>query len=135
MSSISTAVGSDRISKVVGYQITKGNFQTSSPNLPQRIVVLGPMNHANQSTPVTPTQVISAAQAGTLYGFGSPIHSMMRILRNPLNDLTGGIPTIVIPQVEAVGATPTAIVVHATGTATGNARQPSALCFQLKAES
>ena len=121
MTSISNAVGSDRISKVVGYQLTKGNFATTSPNLPQRIVVLGPLNHTNQSTPVTPTEIVSASQAGTLYGFGSPIHSMMRILRNPQNDLTGGIPTVVIPQVEAVAATPTVIVVHATGTASGNA--------------
>ena len=72
MTVISTAVGSERISKIVGYKITKGDFSNVTPNLPQRIAVLGEANTANQGAlNLTPVQVISAQQAGELYGFGA----------------------------------------------------------------
>ena len=102
---ISTAVGSERISRIVGYKLRKGNFLESSPNLPQRILILGQGNVANQATmPVEMREITSQKEAGTLYGFGSPIHQIMRILRPISGDGVGGIPTVVFPQEDAVGA-------------------------------
>lgn len=61
------AVGNERISKIVGYQITKGNFANATSNLPQRIAVFAEANEANQATLSTAaTEVTSAQQAGTL---------------------------------------------------------------------
>lgn len=122
MGSISTAIGLERRSRVSGYKIKKGFFDNVTDNLPQIVVVLGEANTANQSGLVTTKkEVTSADEAGQLYGFGSPIHQMMRILRPISGDGIGGIPTIVIPQTPAVGATATVIVWTITGTATGNA--------------
>jgi phage tail sheath gpL-like len=116
------AVGTELISKVVGYKIEKGDFSTSSPNLPMRVLIIGEANHANQATfPNELTEITSAQQAGELYGYGSPIHSMMRILR-PSNSVgVGGIPTIVGAQSAAIGATSKIIDVTPIGTATANA--------------
>lgn len=103
---ISTAVGAERVSRIVGYKLKKGNFAISSPNLPQRIFILGTGNIANQATmPVEKREITSAKEAGDLYGYGSPIYQMMRILRPVSGDGVGGIPTVVYPQVDAGGAT------------------------------
>lgn len=118
---MSDAVGSERVAKIVGYRITKGDFKKANPNLPIRIAVLGEANEANQSTlDLNPKVITSAQQAGQLYGFGSPIHMMMRILR-PVNG--GGvqaIPTIVYPQSKAAGAVAKVLQITPTGTATAN---------------
>ncbi len=100
--SISTAVDIDRISRIVGYKLTKGNFSNVTPNLPQRISILGEANTANQAsfTADAPQEITTVKQAADLYGYGSPLHIVMRILR-PLNGGgVGSIPTIVYPQAE-----------------------------------
>jgi len=118
---ISVAVGTERVSKIVGYTITKGNFSNTTPNLPMRIAILGEANTANQSTlSTTKKEVTSAQEAGELYGFGSPIHAIMRILRPISGTGIGGIPTIVYPQKEVAGAAAQVTDVTPTGTATGN---------------
>jgi phage tail sheath gpL-like len=90
----------------VGYKLKKGNFAISSPNLPQRLYILAEANTANQATmPVEKREITSAKEAGQLYGFGSPIHQIMRILRPISGDGVGGIPTVVFPQEEAGSAT------------------------------
>lgn len=115
MGILSTAVGLDRVSRVVGYKLKKGFFQESTPNLPQSIVVLGEANDANQGTLDTDArEVTSAQEAGELYGFGSPIHQIMRILRPISGDGVGGIPTVVIPQAADGGATATEIDISVT---------------------
>lgn len=119
---ISDAVGLQRVSRIVGYKITKGNFQTVSPNLPQRIAVLGEANTANQSTLDTdPKQITSAQQAGELYGYGSPIYQMARILMPVFGGGVDGIPVIVYPQASSVGAVAKKIEISPVGTATDNA--------------
>lgn len=127
MSTISTAVGLDRISRVSGYQVKRGNFNTDTQNLPQVIAIFGEANTTNQSgvaaqrLSTLKREVTSAAEAAELYGYGSPIHSVMRILRPLSGDGVGGIPTIVYPQVADAGATATTRVWTVVGTATGNA--------------
>jgi phage tail sheath gpL-like len=117
----SDAVGNERISRVVGYKIKKGDFRTTSPNLPQRIVILGEANEANQATlDLTPKEITSAQQAGQLYGFGSPIHMAARILRPISGEGVGGVPVIVYPQAKAVGAAAKVLDITPTGTATAN---------------
>jgi phage tail sheath gpL-like len=117
----SNAVGTERISRVVGYKIIKGDFSNTTPNLPQRIAILGEANTANQGT-VTfdePKEITSAQQAGEIYGYGSPIHMAMRILR-PNAGGVGGIPTIVYSQEEAAGAVANEQTITVTGTADAN---------------
>lgn len=117
----SDAVGLERVSRILGYKITKGNFSESSQNLPQRVAILAEANTANQSDlDIAGTEITSALQAGQLYGFGSPIYHIMRILRPSSGGGIGGIVTKVYPQEEAVGATAKVVEVVATGTATGN---------------
>lgn len=117
----SNAVGAERISKIVGYKITKGNFSQTTPNLPQRQAIFAEANEANQSTLDTlGKEITSAQQAGLLYGFGSPIYHIMRILRPQSGGGVGGVPTIVYPQAKAVGATSKILKITPTGVATGN---------------
>lgn len=122
MGTISTAVGLDRISRVSGYNIKKGFFNNETQNLPQIIAVFGEANTANQSgLTVDKVEVTSAAEAAELFGYGSPLHSIMRVLRPVSGDGVGGIPTIVFPQVTAGGATATVRAWTVVGTATANA--------------
>lgn len=119
---ISTAVGLDRISRVSGYAIKKGFFNTETQNLPQIIAVFGEANTANQSgLTATKVEVTSAAEAATLWGSGSPLHRIISILRPPGSDGVGGIPTVVFPQVSAGGSTATVRAITVAGTATANA--------------
>lgn len=118
---ISDAVDAARVSRVLGYKLKKGNFLTSSPNLPHRIAILGEANHANQSSlDLTAKEITTARQAGELYGYGSPIHSMMRILRPNSGEGVGGIPTVVYPQAEPGGAAAKVVTLTPVGVATGN---------------
>tara|TARA_R110002051_G_scaffold38727_2_gene82091 strand:- start:1811 stop:3343 length:1533 start_codon:yes stop_codon:yes gene_type:complete len=121
MATISTAVGSERVSRVIGYQVKAGNFLVSTPNLPQSIVVLGEANANNQSgLDESKKEITSAKEAAELYGSGSPIHQMMRILRPVTGGGIGGIPTFVIPQAEAGGGVAAERTITVTGTATSN---------------
>jgi len=122
MSTISTAVGTERRSRVSGYKIKKGFFTNDTQNLPQIIAVFGEANTANQTgLTATPVEVTSAKQAGELFGYGSPIHSQMRILRPINSDGVGGIPTVVFPQISDEGATASTREWTVVGTATSNA--------------
>jgi phage tail sheath gpL-like len=122
MATISTAVGLDRISRVSGYAIKKYFSNNDTQNLPHIIAVFGEANTANQAgLAVTKREVTSATEAGDLYGYGSPIHSIMRILRPKTGDGVGGIPTIVFPQITNGGATVSTRDWTVVGTATANA--------------
>lgn len=116
----SNAVGLERVSKVVGYKITKGNFATSTPNLPQRVGVLCEANEANQGTlDLTPWELTTAQAAGLRYGFGSPAYLLARILRPVGGPGIGGISVIFYPQAKASGATAKIVSITPSGTATG----------------
>jgi phage tail sheath gpL-like len=121
VTNMGNAVGSDRISKVVGYLLSKGNFTEDSPNLPQRIAIVAEANEANQGTlDLTPWPATSAKAAGDRYGYGSPIYHIMRILKPLYTDGVGGIPIVVYPQAKAGGAAQRVMDVTPTGVATGN---------------
>lgn len=117
---ISDALDVNLISRIVGYKLKKGDFSTTSPNLPQIISVFAEANTANQATlDTTPVQITSAADAATKYGYGSPIYQIMRILF-PQQGGGSSIPVKVYPIAEAVGATSKKLVITPTGTATAN---------------
>lgn len=122
MTAISTAVGLERRSRVSGYRIKKGFFNDTTPNLPQIIAVFGEANYGNQGTlDITKREVTSAQEAGEIYGFGSPIHQIMRILRPINSNGVGGIPTVVFPQESDPSASVASFMWTITGTATDNA--------------
>ncbi len=117
-----TAVGSERISKTVGYAIKKGDFRLDSPNLPQRIAIIGEANTANQAALAAVFDIGKIAETRKKvsddYGYGSPIWNIYRIL-NPLSGGgVGGIPIVVFPQAETGVAK--AITITPVGTATKN---------------
>jgi len=118
----SNAVPSEFVSRVVGYNLTAGDFSNVTPNLPQKVLILAEGNTANQgSMPSVLTQITSDKEAGELFGYGSPIESIARILYPNSGIGIGGIPVFVGAQVEPVGAAAETIDVTVTGTATKNA--------------
>lgn len=122
---ISTAISLDRVSRVIGYKLKKANFELNTPNLPQRIAILGEGNTASQSGfDATPFEFISAKEVGDRFGYGSPLHLMARILRPVSGNILGGITTVIYPQLEPGGATATVIKVGVAvaTTVTANAR-------------
>lgn len=121
MSSLSTAIGVERMSRTSGYQIKKGFFTNETQNLPQVIAILAQANTANQtSISSDKREITSSDEAGRIYGYGSPIHQIMRILRPFSEPGVGGIPTIVFPQLEQVGFTATSLKYTISGGATKN---------------
>lgn len=114
-------VGAERRSRIVGYNLSKGNKAVSSSNLPIAIAIFGEANTANQAdiTFNIGKEVTNAQQAGELYGFGSPLHHFFEIAR-PNSGGVGGIPTIVFPVAEPGGSAACAKVIAPTGTATAN---------------
>lgn len=116
------AVSVTAASRVVGYQLDTADFNPSSPNLPQLVAILAEANDDNQASLNTSgVQITSAQQAGNLYGFGSPIYLIARILF-PLNggSNVSGIPVWVYAQAKAGGATSKIITVTPQGTANNN---------------
>ncbi len=112
------AVGTERISAVIGYIFKGVNNQDTAPNLPMRVAVLCEANTANQpSLDVSEWQATSLRAVGIRYGYGSPAYLIARIMLPVL----GGIPLVFYPQEEAVGATSKKCTITVTGTATENA--------------
>jgi phage tail sheath gpL-like len=112
------AVGTERISAVVGYSLTAGDFSLNTPNLPQRIAVLCEANTANQPTlDVAEYQATNLKSVGDRYGYGSPAYLIARIML----PIIGGIPLVFYPQAEAPGATAHVTEITPVGTATANA--------------
>lgn len=121
MAGISDAVSLDRISRAVGYKIEKGFPPVGGVNLPIRIAVLGCANETNEATaPTVATEITSAAKAGEKWGFGSPVHQAMRILRPENSDGVGAIPTYVYSQSKPAGAVAAARSITVAATVTKN---------------
>lgn len=133
MTAISTAIGIGRRSRVSGYKIQKGFFTNDTPNLPQVIAIFAEANTANQTGLTTDKkEITSASEAGDEYGFGSPIHQIMRILRPISGGGVGGIPTIVFPQLEPGAGTASTVEITVTGAATKNATHSILLMDEME---
>lgn len=94
---ISSAVDASAVARVVGIKTTFKDLRAGGVLfLPQRIAVVGQgATAAVYST--DKRQVTGAFEAGTLYGFGSPIHLAVAQLLPPNGDGVGTIPVTVYP--------------------------------------
>lgn len=102
----STAISLDRISRVVGYKLKPADFGINTPNLPQRIAILGEANSDNQATlSEDPFEFINSQEVGKRYGYGSPLHLIARILRPVSGGILGGVKTEIYPQTSDGAAT------------------------------
>tara|TARA_R100000541_G_scaffold18689_2_gene28555 strand:+ start:6353 stop:7849 length:1497 start_codon:yes stop_codon:yes gene_type:complete len=115
---ISTAVPLGAIARVVGI---KTEFIVTNVggliNLPQRVALIG--QGASASTyDLTKRQITSAVEAGTLYGFGSPIHLAALQLLPANGDGVGSIPVTVYPLEDAGSGVAAAGEMATVGTAT-----------------
>ena len=103
----------------VSVNLSKGSLNGAPAYLPQSVVIIGEANTANQEgLSSVPLQVTSAKQVGTVYGYGSPLHAVSRIL------FGGGVqvPVWIIAQATTdEDFTPKVITVTPTGIATKSA--------------
>lgn len=115
----SEALGSELISKAVGYKITKGDFSDTTPNLPQKVVIIGQKNTGG-TLDADEFEFTSAYEVGVKFGFGSPLWQAARILRPISGAGIGGIPTSILAQDDPVGGVAQAWDIDVLGTATNN---------------
>ncbi len=108
------------ISRTSGYQLQKGAPVNNAATLPQRVAVFAEMNTANQSTPLTPVQITSRAQAAALYGWGSPMDIIFRMLLPANGGGLDGVQAWAYPQAAAGGSAANSQSITVTGTATAN---------------
>lgn len=100
---ISSAIEPSAVARAVGIETDFVDLQTGARFLPQRIAVVGQGSSA-ATYPTTKKQVLSAGEAGSIYGFGSPIHLAVSQLLPANGDGVGSVPVTVYPLVDAVGA-------------------------------
>jgi phage tail sheath gpL-like len=86
-------------------------------NLPQRVAVIGQGSTA-ATYATTKRQVTSAAQAGQLYGFGSPVHLATLQLLPANGDGVGSIPVTIYPLVDDASGVASAGDITPAGTPT-----------------
>lgn len=117
------SISASAVSRVVGVEVQFKDFNVGQVrNLPQRVAVIGQGTTALNSTyALTKLQITSAAQAASVYGFGSPIHLAARQLF-PLNGSgIGSIPVTVYPMNDSGTAVIADGEITASGTATETA--------------
>ena len=93
---ISTAVSPDQRATTVGLETIYENLQQNIRFLPQRLGIIGQGADA-ASYDLEKKQIFSAFEAGTIYGFGSPLHLAARQLLPANNDGVGAIPVTIFP--------------------------------------
>ena len=118
---ISSAVSPGAVARVVGIETVFKNLRAGNAAiLPQNLMVVA--QGATAATYSTDKrQVFSAFEAGSLYGFGSPIHLAVKELLPVSGDGVGSIPVIVYPLEDAPGAVTATWTITPTGTQSGTA--------------
>lgn len=112
---ISTAVSLGAVARVVGIKTQFVNTNVGGlANLPQRVALFGQGASASVFS-TDKRQITSSQEAGTLYGFGSPLHlASLQLL--PLNgDGLGSIPLTVFPLEDDVSGAPAVGNIATTG--------------------
>jgi phage tail sheath gpL-like len=116
------AVDASAVARVLGIETVFEDLRAGSILfLPQRVAVLAQGTTVAQGAAGWSTdkfQVTSAAQAGTKYGFGSPIHLAVLELLPPNGDGVGSIPVTVYPLEDGYEATTSAGSITPTGSQT-----------------
>jgi len=93
------AVDASAVARVIGIETVFKDLRGGGiVNLPQRISILAQGTTAAQATYTnTKFQITSAPQAGSIYGYGSPVHLIARELFPANGDGVGTIPVTVLP--------------------------------------
>ncbi len=113
-------VDASAVSRVVGVTVEAVNFNVGQAVfLPQQVALIGQGTTAlNATYALTPLRLLSAAQAASVYGFGSPLHLAARQLF-PLNgDGIKSIPVTAYPLNDDGAAVIAAGSIDATGAST-----------------
>lgn len=117
--SVSTAIDNSAVARVVGI---KTNFKDLRAGrvlyLPQRIAIVG-QGSSTATYATTKQQVTSAYQAGSLYGFGSPIHLAVMQLFPANGDGVGTIPVTIYPLEDHASGVVATGSITPSGAATG----------------
>ncbi|MEG1884836.1 MAG: hypothetical protein RR182_01010 [Alistipes sp.] len=94
---ISSAVDLSAVARVVGIQTIYRNLRNSSVAiLPQRLAIVG-QGGSDAIFSTDKRQVTSASEAGSIYGYGSPIHLAVKQLLPINGDGVGSIPVTIYP--------------------------------------
>ena len=122
---ISTAVDQSAVARVVGIKTEFKDLRGGQITyLPQRIAVLAQGSTASTYS-TTKAQVTSAFDAGSTYGFGSPIHLAVKQLLPANGDGVGTIPVTVYPLVDDGSG------VAASGTITPSGTQTVSAAYRV----
>lgn len=117
---ISTAIDQSSIARVVGIKTAFKNLRgANTVFLPQRVIVVGQGNSAAVYSN-DKRQVTSAYEAGSLYGFGSPVHLATKQLLPENGDGVGSIPVTIYPLDDHGSGTTSTGKIVAAGTQTQN---------------
>lgn len=114
---MTTAISPTRRSAIVGTKVTFKNLAKGGFAFQQRIAIIAHSNTAASNT-LTKTQISTAVDAGTIYGFGSQIHIMATQLFPSSGDGVGDIPVTVYPLAD--GTTAADGIITPTGVATAD---------------
>ena len=93
-------VSASAVSRVIGVTTEFEDFNVGQVrNLPQRVAVVGQGTTAlNATYALTPRTILSAAEAASVYGFGSPIHLAARQFFPVNGSGIGSIPVTIYPM-------------------------------------
>lgn len=118
---MSTAVDLSAVARVVGIKTEFRDLRSGNVMfLPQRVAVLAQGRSDSTFSPEK-RRVMSATEAGTVYGFGSPAHLAVAQLLPANGDGVGSIPVTVYPLADADNAEAATATITPTGTATESA--------------
>ena len=119
-------VSASAVSRVTGVTTEFEDFNVGQVRfLPQRIAVVGQGTTAlNAAYALTPRTILSAAEAASVYGFGSPIHLVARQFFPVNGSGIGSIPVTIYPMIDSTA--PAAVIADGEITATGTASETAA---------
>lgn len=117
---VSTAVDQSAVARVLGIATAFKNLRGGVTLLPQRLGIVGQGNTAAVYA-TTKRVVTSAAEVGSIYGYGSPLHLAARQLLPANGDGIGTIPMTVFPLEDDGSGVASAGDITPSGTATAQA--------------
>lgn len=121
----STAVDLSAAARVTGIATIYKNLRFGNlASLPQRVAVFG-QGSSNAVYSTEKNQVTSAAEAGRVYGYGSPIHLAVKQLLPVNGDGVGSIPVTVYPLADAASG------VASTGSITPTGAQLTSAAYRV----
>lgn len=118
---MSTAVDLSAVARVLGVKTEFVDLRSGGVVvLPQRIAVIA-QGRSDSVYSLTKRRVTSAGEAGSVYGFGSPIHLAVRQLLPVNGDGVGTVPVTIYPLEDDANAEPAVAEITPTGSATETA--------------